>query len=123
MVFATMTRARKNLFKEIEMEELAVFEMSADVMPNNLDELRTALERAGLEGTYGTKDDGLAVEWEGDRYLFQLYKAFDNDGLAGGPGVEVMGKVADPAASLLDLAAIFGHAFPGCRGSSAWGEL
>jgi hypothetical protein len=123
MVNTPMTRARKNFFKEIEMEELAVFEMSAEVMPKDLDKLRAALERAGLNGTYRAQDDTLAVEWEGDRYLFQLYDAYDADGMTGGPGVEVMGKVADPAASLIDLAAIFNNAFPGCRGSSAWGEL
>ncbi len=100
------------------MEDLAVFEIPSKLMPKRSEQLQAALEGAGLDGTYSTRDDALEVQWNGDRLRFELYPAYDQDGLSGGPGVELAGEVDDVAAVLIDLMEMFEEAYPGCECSS-----
>jgi hypothetical protein len=104
------------------MQELAVFEIPPELMPLDLRELQTALENAGLHGEYRVMDDMLAFESGRDRLLFDPQPAVSAGDLSGGPCIEVAARVEDEVATLIDLAEIFQEAFPGCQGSSAWGD-
>ncbi len=100
------------------MDELAVFEIPTELMPKSLQELQAALEGAGLQGAYSVVDEILQVVWSDDRLHFSLYAAYDQDGLSGGPGVEVAAELEDVAATLIDLMEMFEQAYPGCECSS-----